>query len=236
MGRSTRKSRAQAGAKPGGQGRTSTGRLRGHGKASAALEAIRARLGVEPDGKIARALGISRKTVVEFRQRNGIPSYSAGAGRAAPPGRGGGTKRAGARAATTKAAPALARASKLDEHLDIVGRLPDREVAARVGVTAENVRMYRLRRGISAGWRVPGAPRRGRPPKAGRSRARGSAERRGAQGTIFSVSASRKGESRTFAVLARDVGDAASRAEMLLGTGWAVDAVQKVGSVLGAWS
>lgn len=232
MARKNRKSRATASGKAGQGGRTSNGRLRGHGKAAAALEAIRSRLGTEPDGTIARSLGISRKTVVEFRQRHGIASYTAVAARA---GRRGSGKARALAAGKAKRPEAVARASKLDDHLDIVGRLPDREVAARVGVTAENVRMYRLRRGISAGWRVPGAPRRGRPPKAGRSRSRAAVEGRNIQGTIFSVSASRKGESRTFAVLARDVGDAASRAEVLLGGGWAVDAVQKVGSVLGAW-
>ena len=45
------------------------------------------------------------------------------------------------------------RKSKLDAHLDIVGTLPDKEVATRAGVTAENVRTYRARRGIPAGWR-----------------------------------------------------------------------------------
>ncbi len=45
------------------------------------------------------------------------------------------------------------RKSKLDAHTDIVGVLPDKEVAARAGVTPENVRTYRVRRGIPAGWR-----------------------------------------------------------------------------------
>lgn len=45
------------------------------------------------------------------------------------------------------------RRSKLDGHVDKVGVLPDREVAELAGVTAENVRAYRKRRGIPAGWR-----------------------------------------------------------------------------------
>jgi len=45
------------------------------------------------------------------------------------------------------------RKSKLDQFRDIVGTLSDKDVAQRAGVTSENVRTYRLRRGIPAGWR-----------------------------------------------------------------------------------
>ena len=48
----------------------------------------------------------------------------------------------------------MAKRSILEDHLDIVGTLPDAEVATRVGVTAENVRAFRNRRKIPAGWRV----------------------------------------------------------------------------------
>ena len=48
------------------------------------------------------------------------------------------------------------RKSVLDPHLDIVGVLPDKEVGQRVGVTAENVRSYRVRRNIPAQWRGEG--------------------------------------------------------------------------------
>ena len=56
-------------------------------------------------------------------------------------------------ATTAQADVGTGRASKLDGYRDIVGRVPDREVAERTGMTTENVRMYRVRRGISASWR-----------------------------------------------------------------------------------
>jgi hypothetical protein len=49
------------------------------------------------------------------------------------------------------------RASKLDAFRDIIGKVPDREVSERTGMTTENVRMYRQRRGIAAMWREKGA-------------------------------------------------------------------------------
>ena len=58
------------------------------------------------------------------------------------------------------------RKSKLDDHLDKVGVLPDKEVAELVGVTPENVRAYRNRRGIPAGWRGAQKPKAAKKPKA----------------------------------------------------------------------
>ncbi|MFH1466597.1 MAG: hypothetical protein ABIO70_19585 [Pseudomonadota bacterium] len=55
-------------------------------------------------------------------------------------------------------APRLHRKTKLDPYLDQLGVLPDAELAALVGVTAENVRAYRTRRGIPARWRGEGGP------------------------------------------------------------------------------
>ena len=48
------------------------------------------------------------------------------------------------------------RKSKLDPYLEHVGVLPDREVAEMAGVTPENVRAFRARRSIAAGWRGEG--------------------------------------------------------------------------------
>ena len=47
----------------------------------------------------------------------------------------------------------MAKPSPLENHLDIVGILTDREVAIMLGMTAENVRAWRNRRGIAAEWR-----------------------------------------------------------------------------------
>ena len=51
------------------------------------------------------------------------------------------------------ARPFSPRKSKLDNHRDVVGSRSDKEVAKLAGVTPENVRTYRLRRGIPASWR-----------------------------------------------------------------------------------
>ena len=48
------------------------------------------------------------------------------------------------------------RPSKVDPFIDKVGVLPDKEVAVLAGVTPENVRAYRKRRGIPARWRGEG--------------------------------------------------------------------------------
>ncbi|MFH1464153.1 MAG: hypothetical protein ABIO70_07190 [Pseudomonadota bacterium] len=53
-------------------------------------------------------------------------------------------------------AQAKRRKSKLDPYLDHIGVLPDREVAEMAGVTPENVRAFRARRNIPAGWRGEG--------------------------------------------------------------------------------
>jgi hypothetical protein len=48
----------------------------------------------------------------------------------------------------------------LDAHVALLGKVPDAEVAKLAGVTAENVRTYRHRRGIPALWQpdVSGVP------------------------------------------------------------------------------
>lgn len=103
------------------------------------LSELEERLGKAPDGVIATELGIARKTVVAYRKRKGIPPYRTPS--AHPP------------------APArMPRPSRLDAFRALVGQVSDREVAERAGVTPENVRMYRLRRGIQAAWRDAAEP------------------------------------------------------------------------------
>lgn len=129
-----------------------TSNLASRDTASARLDAVRATLGTVSDGEVARRLGIARKTVVEYRKRHGIAPFVP------------------ARAPAPKKEPAASptgRSSRLDAFADIIGTLPDREVAERAGMTTENVRMYRHRRGIPATWRTAeGGParRRGRQP------------------------------------------------------------------------
>jgi len=52
----------------------------------------------------------------------------------------------------------IVRRSKMDAFAHLIGVKPDREVAELAGVTPENVRAWRKRRGIVARWRKDGAP------------------------------------------------------------------------------
>ena len=64
--------------------------------------------------------------------------------------------------------------SVLEDHLDVVGVLHDKEVAEMLGMTAGGVRAYRQRHDIAAGWRSDSkastAKARRRPPAKARSR------------------------------------------------------------------
>jgi hypothetical protein len=70
------------------------------------------------------------------------------------------------------------RRSKVDPFIDQLGDVPDTEIAKLAGVTPENVRAYRKRRGIPAKWRGEGqgehqpakAPARSRKPRGGKRR------------------------------------------------------------------
>jgi hypothetical protein len=68
------------------------------------------------------------------------------------------------------------RRSKVDPFIDQVGEVPDTKIAKLAGVTPENVRAYRKRRGIPARWRGEGqgastlASSRPRKPKGGKRR------------------------------------------------------------------
>jgi hypothetical protein len=58
------------------------------------------------------------------------------------------------------------RRSALDAYVEMLGKVPDADIAKLAGVTPENVRTYRTRRGIGASWPESGARRPGRPRKA----------------------------------------------------------------------
>jgi hypothetical protein len=70
------------------------------------------------------------------------------------------------------------RRSKVDPFIDQLGEVPDNEIAKLAGVTPENVRAYRKRRGIPAKWRGEGpgaakpapAPTRAKKAKGGKRR------------------------------------------------------------------
>jgi DNA-binding CsgD family transcriptional regulator len=155
---------------------TKAGRSRGD--AQAKLRSVLDKIGVIADQEVADLVGVARKTVVDFRKQNGIAAYvppgraprkaAAVTRKSAVAARKPGRPRkvvANAEAATETAATDGRRTSKLDAWAHLIGKQTDKEVAALANVTAENVRMYRMRRNIPAAWRTEGeAPRRGRPP------------------------------------------------------------------------
>lgn len=99
-------------------------------------------LGQSPDSEIAKLAGVTTEAVRMYRRRRGV----------APARR---------RTAKTAAKKPGRRRSRLDPYFDLLGKIPDAEVAEKAGVTAENVRAYRSRHGIKAEYRV----RRGRKRK-----------------------------------------------------------------------
>lgn len=129
-------------------------------------------IGRVADSVIAARLGISRKTVLAWRKRKGVrafddpePAHARDSTHGRPPEpeppRRAAPPQPGPRAPSPPALPEPARkakASRLDAFLDILGTVPDRTVAEQAGVSPENVRMYRQRRGIDAQWRAGEGP------------------------------------------------------------------------------
>ncbi len=107
------------------------------------------KVGTVPDREVAELAGVTAENVRAFRKRRGIPAGWRGEGQQ-------GDKPKVARKATASK-PRQRRKSKLDPFMDKVGVLPDRDVAELAGVSAENVRAFRKRRGIAAGWRAEGS-------------------------------------------------------------------------------
>lgn len=127
-----------------------------------ALKPYIQQLGKIPDQDIADKAGVSRAVTVSFRKKLGIPAYNGHRQRHSVEDN----------AATATVVPVIApplstpevseneersfkgRRSVLDVHAHLLGTLSDAEVARIAGVTPENVRTYRSRRGIKANWRA----------------------------------------------------------------------------------
>lgn len=90
-------------------------------------------LGEIPDAEVARRAGVSVRTIASFRARHNIPGYS------------------GPRRTSSSRGP---RQSKIDPFADLLGKVPDRVVAERAGVSLNAVRNYRVKRGIPAAGRA----------------------------------------------------------------------------------
>lgn len=90
-------------------------------------------LGSVPDAEVARRAGVSVRTIASFRARHNIPGYT------------------GPRRTASQRGPRL---SKIDPYADLLGKVPDRVVAERAGVSLNAVRNYRVKRGIPAAGRT----------------------------------------------------------------------------------
>ena len=119
------------------------------------LDAVRAKMGTIPDHEVAKMCDSTAAIVGRYRRKHGIKAYQGYKFVK-------GTQPPGAKSSATKGTR-RARKSKLDPFRAEVGKLPDKIVAAKAGVSVEGVRMYRKRHGIAL---EPGARQpRGRKAK-----------------------------------------------------------------------
>ena len=105
------------------------------------LDAVRDKMGTIPDHEVAGLCGSTAAIVGRYRRKHGIKAYQGYkfVKGARPPGAKPGS------AKSTK----RARKSKLDPFRDEVGKLPDKVLAEKAGVSVEGVRMYRKRHNIA---------------------------------------------------------------------------------------
>ena len=96
-----------------------------------------------------------------------------------------------------------ARRSKLDPYLHLVGKVPDREVAERAGMTPDGVRMYRQRHGIPSYRSLKKRLKIVQPAAASESGAR----------TAFRVLVESDGVTEACVLVASDIAEAAREAQ-----------------------
>lgn len=104
------------------------------------LDAVREKMGTLPDHEVALLCNSTAAIVGRYRRKHGIKAYQGykfikGA---RPPG-----------AKTSTSGTRRVRKSKLDPYREEVGKLPDKVLAEKAGVSIEGVRMYRKRHGIA---------------------------------------------------------------------------------------
>jgi hypothetical protein len=134
------------------------------------------------------------------------------------------------------------RISKLDPYRELLGKLPDREVADKAGVTAENVRAYRRRHNIAATWQEAGegagpqvrrGPGRPRGSTAARRAGRPSRTAAGQQG--YSVHVLVGSTTQEYMVIAADISSAAGQAQATIRRrhpNGAITAIRHLGAAL----
>lgn len=185
-----------------------------------ALDAFGDSVGVLSDKEVAAKAGISTENVRTYRLRRGIPAAWRGESLEALQAKQ--RRRATKKVKTQPRRPKRRkmrrrRSSRLDPYLELLGDVSDRDLADRAGVTPENVRAYRVRRGIPARWRGEGATDadfaavESIPESASPRRPAPAAESR-AQSYAYRVVAEVAGEDREYVVFAADMAEAAARA------------------------
>jgi hypothetical protein len=185
-----------------------------------ALDDFRDVIGVISDKEVAAKAGISTENVRTYRLRRGIPAAWRGESLEALQAK---QKRRAAKKVETrprrpkKRKMRRRRSSKLDPYLELLGDVSDRDLADRAGVTPENVRAYRVRRGIPARWRGEGAGDAGAEgfetsPAAAARRGSSPAAKSDAVSYAYRVVAEVAGEDREYVVFAADMAEAAARA------------------------
>ena len=188
--------------------------------ANAKLEKVKDMMGKKPDHEVAAAVGVSVSTVGKYRRLHKIPAYEGHKfvkGKVGTPGKptSAPSRKKGA-SADKKKSPATGgkrrfRRSKLDAYANLIGKVPDREVAELAGMTPDGVRMYRHRHGIPAVSVFKKAQRKlkassGAAPAPEAEAAPNTGDR------AYTVSIRADGQDRDYVVLGSDIADAARRA------------------------
>ena len=143
--------------------------------------------------------------------------------------------------AAAKAAPtekvARRRRSKLDPYQDMLGKVPDAEVAAMAGVTSENVRAYRRRHKIGADWRgrAAAAPVAAAPVAAAPVAAAPVAAAPASSAALEGFAVVLDGDDEVYVVLAADIAGAAANAVAAVAarkSGGRIVGIERLGGVL----
>ncbi len=193
-------------------------------------------IGALSDKEVAEKAGVSTENVRTYRLRRGIPAAWRGESLEALQ-----SKQQRRAAKNIKVRPAKRkrrkmrrrRASRLDPYLELLGDVSDRELADKAGVTSENVRAYRVRRGIPARWRGEGAGEVAAPlAETARPVSAQAAAVRPAERFAYRVVADVAGEDREYVVFAGSMAEAAGLAADRL-SGLHPDSVLKELSLVG---
>ena len=169
------------------------------------LDACVRLIGTLPDKEVAEQAGVTAENVRTYRIRRGIPASWRGETAADLARKQSARTKGKRRSAPKQRKP---RPSKLDPWRHLLGELPDKQLAEMPGVSAENVRSYRLRRGIAARWRGEGTPETRSPAATERVASPAPARLDGSR-WAFRVVAEVEGTRREFVAFATDMAAAA---------------------------